>query len=92
LEKETISLPDIVDTIGKRPFPLKETLKEYLQELRTRDQEDADAAEEAAKTPVDVAHEESEEKEAQEELDQEMKGVESDLKKDSSEDEKKHKD
>lgn len=36
LEKETIALPDIVDTLGQRPFPLKDSLKEYLQELRER--------------------------------------------------------
>lgn len=34
LEKETIALPDIVDTLGQRPFPLKESIKEYLEELR----------------------------------------------------------
>lgn len=36
LEKETISLPDIVDTLGPRPFPVKDSVMEYLQELRKR--------------------------------------------------------
>ena len=30
LEKETLSLPDIVDTLGQRPFAIKDTLKDYL--------------------------------------------------------------
>ena len=36
LEKETISLPDIVDILGPRPYPIKESVIEYLQELRER--------------------------------------------------------
>ena len=34
LEKETISLPDIVEVLGPRPFPLKQQLLEYLEELK----------------------------------------------------------
>ena len=34
LKKETLSLPDIVDILGPRPYPLKETVAEYLKELR----------------------------------------------------------
>ena len=30
LEKETISLPDIVEVLGQRPFPQKPSLLEYL--------------------------------------------------------------
>ena len=41
LEKETISLPDIVDTLGPRPFPAKAQLNDYLAELRQRQEEDA---------------------------------------------------
>jgi hypothetical protein len=26
LKKETLSLPDIVDILGQRPFPIKETV------------------------------------------------------------------
>ena len=36
LKKETLSLPDIVDILGQRPYPLKETVAEYLKELRQR--------------------------------------------------------
>ena len=36
LEKETLSLPDIVEVLGPRPFDMKESLKEYLTELRER--------------------------------------------------------
>jgi len=40
LEKETISLPDIVEILGPRPFPLKTSLLEYLEELKERINED----------------------------------------------------
>lgn len=40
LEKETLALPDIVDILGQRPYPLKESLQEYLQELRERTKEE----------------------------------------------------
>lgn len=36
LEKETLSLPDIVEVLGPRPFAMKDTLKEYLTELKDR--------------------------------------------------------
>jgi len=36
LQKETLALPDIVDVLGQRPYPLKESLLEYLEELRER--------------------------------------------------------
>ena len=36
LKHETLSLPDIVDILGPRPFPIKESVIEYLQELRAR--------------------------------------------------------
>merc|ERR1711920_914272 len=36
LKKETLALPDIVEILGPRPFPLKETLTDYLKELRER--------------------------------------------------------
>lgn len=40
LEKETISLPDIVEILGPRPFPHKTSLLEYLEELKERVAED----------------------------------------------------
>ena len=30
LETETLSLPDIVEIMGERPFPMKESVAEYL--------------------------------------------------------------
>lgn len=66
LEKETISLPDIVDTLGPRPFPAKKQLTDYLEELRERSKEDEEAAVKADELPDEEA--ESEEKEADEEV------------------------
>jgi len=47
LEKETIALPDIVEILGPRPFPLKASLLEYLEELKERITEDEEAAKKA---------------------------------------------
>ena len=49
LAEETLSLPDIDDILGQRPFPIKDTLKEYLQELRDRKDKDDETAEEEKK-------------------------------------------
>lgn len=48
LEKETISLPDIVEILGQRPFPMKSTLLDYLEELKERAAEDKRIEEEEA--------------------------------------------
>jgi len=45
LEKETLSLPDIVDTLGDRPYPIKESVIEYLQELRQREEKSGELSE-----------------------------------------------
>lgn len=37
MEKETLSLPDIVDILGPRPYPFKKSVMEYLEELRERE-------------------------------------------------------
>ena len=58
LEKESINLPQIIKIIGERPFPMKESLKEYLSELTDRERQ---AAEEKAKK--------QEEEDAKEEVD-----------------------
>ena len=47
MAKETISLPDIVRILGDRPFPMKETLKEYLKEMTER--QEAERLEQEAK-------------------------------------------
>ena len=36
LENETLSLPDIVEVMGARPFPMKENVIEYMKELKER--------------------------------------------------------
>jgi hypothetical protein len=62
LAKESISLPDIVRILGDRPFPLKESIRQYLEELKTRKEQDDEKeeekkhkehAEKAANTPAD---------------------------------------
>ena len=45
LEQETLALPDIVDILGPRPFPVKDSVIEYLQELRARKSQEKDMAE-----------------------------------------------
>merc|ERR1712079_421736 len=40
LAKETLSLPDIVDILGPRPYPIKESIMEYMTELRERQEKD----------------------------------------------------
>lgn len=46
LENEVLNLPDIVAIMGKRPFPMKETVREYLEELKEREVVEANLAEE----------------------------------------------
>ena len=41
LEKESINLPQIMKVLGERPYPLKESIREYLDELEKRQQEEA---------------------------------------------------
>ena len=50
LEKETIGLPDIVEILGPRPFPHKQNLLDYLEELKERAHEDEAAAQEEAES------------------------------------------
>ena len=44
LEKESINLPEIMEVLGERPYPLKESIKEYLKELEKRKQEEEEHA------------------------------------------------
>ena len=53
LAKESITLPDILRVLGDRPYPLKENVREYLEELKERSHKDEEAA---ANTPVDDAN------------------------------------
>ena len=50
LEKETIGLPDIVEILGPRPFPHKQNLLDYLEELKERAVEDEAAIQEEAES------------------------------------------
>ena len=36
LAKETMALPDIIEVLGQRPYPMKASLLEYIQELKER--------------------------------------------------------
>jgi len=36
LEKETVDIIDIIEILGPRPYPLGETLAEYLKEIEKR--------------------------------------------------------
>jgi len=105
LEKETLSLPEIVEIMGPRPFPMKETLKEYLQELKDRavldeeairdekEREDAYKIEMADKIKFDVdAEEEPEEKEVSEDSAKKMEDSAKDIEKDAEVDNKEKKD
>jgi hypothetical protein len=56
LEKESITLPDLLRVLGDRPYPLKETVREYLEELKERDLKKEEEAAAAANTPVDEAN------------------------------------
>jgi AFG3 family protein len=53
LQRETLSLPEIVDILGPRPFPLKESLNDYLQELRDRQQVENEMKEEEEKAEAE---------------------------------------
>lgn len=44
IKKESITLPDLVRILGDRPYPLKETVREYLEELRDRNTKDEEEA------------------------------------------------
>lgn len=70
LEKESINLPAIINIIGERPFPMKESLKEYLTELTDRERA---AEEEKVKKQM--------EEDAKEEADEEVDAAEPDLSK-----------
>ena len=42
LKHESINLPQIIKVLGDRPYPLKESIKEYLEELEKRKEEPAE--------------------------------------------------
>ena len=72
-------MPDIVDVLGQRPYPLKATLLEYLQELRDRTVEEK-AAEEVAKQAEAEAKKTEEEAVVSEKVAEEEKKEDQNLK------------
>ena len=42
LKHESINLPQIIKILGDRPYPLKESIKEYLDELEKRKEDPAE--------------------------------------------------
>jgi hypothetical protein len=63
LLKETLALPDIVEVLGQRPYPLKATLLEYLHELQDRKiTEEQEAASKKAEDEKKAENEEVKEK------------------------------
>ena len=62
LAKESIGLPDIIRILGDRPFPMKETVKEYLQELIDRKEKENAASDSASAATTESAKEEDQEK------------------------------
>lgn len=53
MAKESITLPDILRVLGDRPYPLKENVREYLEELKERTNKEEEAA---ANTPAEDAN------------------------------------
>ncbi len=67
LEKETLDLLDIVRILGERPFPMTESIKDYMREIeiRKKDKLDKEEAEKYKQENSEVKNDEStEEKEA----------------------------
>jgi AFG3 family protein len=95
LEKEVVTLPDIIEVLGPRPFPMKESLKEYLEEITERQRDEIKLAEEKlAKEEEEAAEKEkadeskSEEEKAEESNNDEDKKEETDEKKDEKKEDK----
>lgn len=40
LEHESMNLPKIIKVLGNRPFPMKESMREYLEELESRESQE----------------------------------------------------
>jgi hypothetical protein len=88
LEKETLNLPQIIEILGERPFPMKETMKDYLVEIEERQKQEDVAAETAETATDEVTEAETEPVESTEENAAETPSSE---KEDNSESDKKEK-
>jgi AFG3 family protein len=56
LEKETLDLLDIVSILGERPFPMTESIKDYMKEIEIR-KKDRLEKEEAEKNKIENVEE-----------------------------------
>jgi AFG3 family protein len=87
LKQEVITLPDIIEEIGERPFPMKENIREYLQEMTSRkEEEEVKEAEDLLKKKEEedaeeATDEEAEDSEPKEEVDTDNPEVPKDEKK-----------
>lgn len=61
LQKETLALPDIVEVLGQRPYPLKASILEYLEELKERRVDEKAQEDAAAKIAEEEVKKEGEE-------------------------------
>lgn len=62
LKKETLDLLDIIACIGDRPFPLPDSIREYLDEIKNR-REQKEKEMQAAKEKKEKEEKDKEEKE-----------------------------
>ena len=70
LEKETVNLPQIIEVLGERPFEMKESIKEYLSEIKQSEQEqkEVEAAEAATEAEEKLEEEIASSQEKMDEL------------------------
>ena len=77
LEHESINLPQIMKVLGERPYPLKESIREYLEELEKRKVEEERNKEiEAAEAAMNATTEDSAQEEGVKSDDPESKDEE----------------
>merc|ERR1711957_639699 len=105
-EEETLSLPQIVEVLGPRPFAMKDSLKDYLQELKDRtdqteellekekEQEEAHNKEmrAAIKFDADAVEDDEDEKDSKTDAESSKKDTEGDKKEDEKKDDNDKKD
>lgn len=71
LEKETLDIIDIIEVLGQRPFPMGDSLSDYLKEIEFRKEEAKKRKEDEEKKKI-----EEEEKKAKEEEEKKLKDAE----------------
>ena len=57
-----ITLPDLIEVLGPRPYPMKESMKEYLDELekRMKDKKDNPQVNRPLEKKIEAVEEETE--------------------------------